>query len=115
MGAGAGYLTVVLYSAGSPLPEAVGVLFAMWGWGPQVIGPMLFTFLYIDGDWVGERGLWWRRGVSSSHCRCVISATHLVDLIGDESGATRMSDQPRLVRLRLKWSEKQLGRIADAS
>ncbi|MHB1526637.1 MAG: hypothetical protein ACYCZN_10210 [Candidatus Dormibacteria bacterium] len=106
---------VVVYSAGSPLPEAVGVLFAMWIWLAQLVGPMLFTFLYIDGDWVGERGLWWRRGVTSAHCRCLISATHLVDFIGNESGATRTSDPPQLVRLRLKWGKQQLGRIADNS
>ncbi len=115
VGAGAGYLMVVVYSAGSPLPGAVSVLFAMWIWLAQLVGPMLFTFLYIDGDWVGERGLWWRRGVSTAHCRWVISATHGVDLIGRETGATGALHAPQRARLRLKWSEQNVGPVVRRS
>jgi len=115
VGAGAGCLMVVVYSAGSPLPEAVGVLFALWVWLAQVVGPLLFTFLYIDADWVGERGLWCRRGVSSAHCRCVISATHIVDLTGHENGATGALHALQRARLRLKWSEQDVRPVVRRS
>ena len=114
VGAGAGYLMVVVYSAGSPLPETVGVLFAMWIWLAQVVGPVLFTYLYIDGDWVGERGLWWRRGVSSSNYRCAIGASHLVDLIETQPSSVPVSRTAPPIRLRMRWSRDQFGALGGA-
>ncbi len=97
--------------AGSPLPAATGLLVAILLWLKTIVGPLCCTFFYADQDWIGERGLWWRHGVVNADFRCAISATHLVDLIGHESDATRTSAKPRLVRLRLKWSEDHLGPI----
>ncbi|MHB1526948.1 MAG: hypothetical protein ACYCZN_11835 [Candidatus Dormibacteria bacterium] len=110
IGAGASLLMVADH-AGSPLPAAIGLLVAILVWLKTVIGPLLLTFLYADQHWIGERGLWWRHGVVNADYRCAISATHLVDLIGHESGATWTSPKPQLVRLRLKWRQEQLGPI----
>jgi len=110
IGAGASLLMVADH-AGSPLPAAMGLLVAILVWLKTIIGPLCCTFFYADQDWIGERGLWWRHGVARADYGCVIGTAHIVDLIGHESDATRTSAKPRLVRLRLKWTEGQLGPI----
>ncbi|MHB8332167.1 MAG: hypothetical protein ACYDEA_08220 [Candidatus Dormibacteria bacterium] len=111
VGAGAAVVMAEVYRAGSPLPEAMGLMVAILILLRAVVGPLCFTFFYADQHWIGERGLWWKHGVSTRDYRCATSASHIVDLIGYEPRAPRASLRPMRVRLRLRWSEKQLGPI----
>jgi hypothetical protein len=109
VGAGAGYLMVVVCSAGSPLPETVGVLFAMWIWLAEVVGPMLFT--YMDGDWIGERGLWWKHGARGPGSHYVAGNTYIVELIETQLSSVPVSRTARPIRLRMRWSRDQFGAL----
>jgi hypothetical protein len=63
---------VLVYRAGSPLPEAVGMLAAVWVWLRLLVGPLLGTFLYADERRVGEKGLWKWRGGSTLDFDCLV-------------------------------------------
>jgi len=57
IGAGASLLMVADH-AGSPLPEAMGVMVAILILLRAVVGPLLLTVLYIDENWIGGKQRW---------------------------------------------------------
>ena len=112
VGAGTGMLVEVVYGSGPPLAQSVGLLAAVWVWLVVVVGPLLCTFLYIDGDWVGERGLWRRCGLARADVGLVVRTA------GDTFLEVRdscLAGRPRgfgSVQLRLRWSREQLAALA---
>ena len=112
VGAGTGMLVEVVYGSGPPLAQSVGLLAAVWVWLVVVVGPLLCTFLYIDGDWVGERGLWRRCGLARADVGLVVrTAGDTLLEVRDSclAGRTRGSGS---VQLRLRWSREQLAALA---
>ncbi len=111
-GAGAGMLVEVVYGSGPPLAQSIGLLAAVWVWLVVVVGPLLCTFLYMDRDWVGERGLWRRCGLARADLGLVVrtaGGTFLAARGSCLAGRPRGSGS---VHLRLRWSREQLAALA---
>lgn len=111
VGAGAGMLFEVVYGSGPPLAQSVGLLVAVWVWLVVVVGPLLCTFLYVDGDWVGETGLWRRRGLARADLGLVVRTAGGVFLEAIDSCLAGRPGGPGPVRLRLRWSREQLAAL----
>lgn len=112
IGAGTGVLVEVVYGSGPPLAQSVGLLVAIWVWLVVVIGPLLCTFLYLDGDWVGERGLWRRCGLARADLGLMVRTAGGIFL---EVRTSSLAGRPRgssSVQLRLRWSREQLAALA---
>ncbi|MDA8330000.1 MAG: hypothetical protein M0027_02080 [Candidatus Dormibacteraeota bacterium] len=112
VGAGAGMLVAVVYRSGPPLAPAVGLLAAVWVWLTVVVGPLLCTLLYIDGDWVGERGLWRRCGWARADLGLVVRTAGGIFLEARDTYRASRSGGSGSVRLRLRWSREQLATLA---
>ena len=99
--------------AGNLFPQAVGLLVAMWIWLQAFVGPAFLTVLYADQEWVGERGLWKRRGMPASHLVAIaLDSGHAV-LQGHPHKSARISaTRDYFVPLRLRWTREQLGILA---
>ncbi len=102
------------YHAASPFPQLLGLLVTAWIWLQACVGPLMFTLLYADKNWVGERGLWKRRGMPANHL-IQVHLLHRRALIaghpsGPDHGISHMGEY--LVPARLRWSREQLGAIA---
>ncbi|HUY10011.1 MAG TPA: hypothetical protein VMW80_11320 [Candidatus Dormibacteraeota bacterium] len=113
LGAAAGALLEVAYGAGPPMPQAVGALVAVWVWVGAVLGPLLCTFLYMDADWVGERGVWRRRGLA----RCDLGRIHrgrqavVLEVRGSPPASSLLCGQQ--VRFKMRWSREELAALAS--
>jgi len=114
LGAGLTVATSTVYHAEAPFPELVGAVSALWVWMQACVGPLFLTVLYADSSWVGERGIWKRRGMQADHLVYVIRAQGTV-LVGHPSG---MSQDPGddlyfCVLPRLRWSREQTAALAN--
>ncbi|HVC23816.1 MAG TPA: hypothetical protein VNH82_10395 [Candidatus Dormibacteraeota bacterium] len=112
VGGGGGLAMVLLYRAGPPLPEAVGLLAAIWVWLRLLVGPLLGTFLYADERCVGEKGLWKWQGGSTLDFDCLVRQRGGEVLLRPTHGSRRPR-QP--LRLRLRWSREQLAAVAGVA
>jgi len=112
IGAGAGMLMEVVYSSGPPLAQSVGLLVAVWVWLVVVVGPLFCTFLYMDCDWVGERGLWRSCGLGRADLGLVVRTADGVVLDARDSGLVGVPGGSGSARLRLRWSREQLAALA---
>ncbi len=115
IGAGAGMLVEAVYGSGPPLAQSVGLLVAVWVWLVVVVGPLLCTFLYMDGDWVGERGLWRRCGLARADLGLVVRTAGGIFLEARDAYRASRSGGSGSVRLRLRWSREQLAALAGES
>ena len=114
LGAGLTVATSTVYHAEAPFPELVGAAAALWVWMQACVGPLCLTDLYADSSWVGERGLWKRRGMNADHLVYVIRARGTV-LVGHPSGIPQRSGDARyfFVLPRLRWSREQTAALAN--
>ena len=112
LGFGAGLAIAAMYQLSNPLPLIVGGIVALWVWVQTCIGPLFLTVLYADSTWVGERGLWKRRGVKVDRLLYVIRDRHYPILLWDPSGA-RQAYRYFSVSPRLRWSREQLAALAS--
>jgi len=78
------------------------------------VGPLFLTVLYADSTWVGERGIWKRRGMNADHLVYVIRARGTV-LVGHPSGIPQFTEGARyfFVLPRLQWSREQTAALAN--
>ena len=94
-------------------PQSVGLLVAIWIWLQSFVGPLFLTVLYADQDWVGERGLWKRRGMPTSHLLAIVFDSGHAALQGHPDKSARISaTRDYFVPLRLRWTREQLGILA---
>jgi len=77
-----------------------------------VVGPLLCTFLYMDGDWAGERGLWRRCGLARADLGLVVRTAGGVVLEARDSCLAGRPGGSGSARLRLRWSREQLAALA---
>jgi len=114
LGAGLTVATSTVYHAEAPFPELVGAVAALWVWLQACVGPLFLTVLYADSTWVGERGIWKRRGMNADHLVYVIRTRGTV-LIGHPSGIPQLAEGARyfFVLPRLRWSREQTAALAN--
>ena len=94
-------------------PQSVGLLVATWIWLQSFVGPIFLTVLYADQGWVGERGLWKRRGMPASHLMTMAFDSGQAVLHGHPDKWARISTtRDYFVPLRLRWTREQLGILA---